>query len=208
MRVVAVSQRRLPPTRRGAIVRDALDIRWPKWLSGYGMLAIALPNEPDLAIEVLASLPVHGVVLGGGDALVANGGTSQACDDTEMTILRYAHERGLPVLGVCRGMQLMVHYFGGRTYRDECHANVRHTIVVRGRPQEVVCSHKWTVREVPDDLQEVVRCGHLVEAIQHPVLPWLGTMWHPEKLREPACGLGDQFIEAVIEHSGSGNCLR
>lgn len=39
-------------------------------------------------------------------------------DDFDYALLRLASERQIPVLGICRGMQIINTYFGGTLYQD------------------------------------------------------------------------------------------
>ena len=54
------------------------------------------------------------------DGLLLTGG-GECCrdrDDFDYALLRLASERQIPVLGICRGMQIINTYFGGTLYQD------------------------------------------------------------------------------------------
>lgn len=180
--------------------RDALDQAWYQTLSGAGLRAIVLPNFPEIPGGVgglLADLGLSGVILSGGNDLVDHSAVSGTAaperDAFEAQLIDACAERELPVLGVCRGMQVMVcHYGGGITEIDE-HVATRHRLdTVPGNRmglenREAVNSfHGFAVREA--DLGSVLAPAArapdgTIEAVHHPSLPQAALMWHPE--REP-----------------------
>ena len=93
-----------------------------------GGLPVLLPHTRDeaLAAEMLDHL--DGLLLsGGGDVNPARYGEEMipACgepdaqrDDFELLIGRLALERGMPIFGICRGIQLMTVLMGGTLYQD------------------------------------------------------------------------------------------
>jgi putative glutamine amidotransferase len=93
--------------------------------SGGGLAALLPPDEhPDAAAETVARL--DGLVIAGGpDVAPARydeqagpytqepNGDSLARDAWELALIRAALERGVPLLGICRGMQLLNVALGG-----------------------------------------------------------------------------------------------
>ena len=104
----------------------ALGLDYPVAVAAGGGLPVVLPPHLDLAGELIGRL--DGLVLSGGHdldpALYAQpphpelGPIDPANDRWEMALLRAALERGIPVLGICRGMQLMNVTYGGSLYQD------------------------------------------------------------------------------------------
>ena len=67
------------------------------------------PTTRQLALAAVGELALAGVVLSGGGDLQRYGGDDPRRDATEQALLDRALERGgLPLLGVCRGMQALV----------------------------------------------------------------------------------------------------
>ena len=102
-----------------------LPASYPRVIARAGGRAVLLPPEVDGAEETVAAL--DGLVLsGGGDldpALYGQAphpltrGVAPERDRGELTLLRAALAEGLPVLGVCRGAQLIVVAAGGSLHQ-------------------------------------------------------------------------------------------
>jgi GMP synthase-like glutamine amidotransferase len=92
-------------------------------LEGIGSIAAALERNRIACREVgQASRPVHSPVdLTHADGLILMGGPMSANDDLpwvphELAAIREAVQRGIPVLGVCLGAQLIARALGARVY--------------------------------------------------------------------------------------------
>ncbi len=132
-------------------------------------------------------------------------------DKFELELLHAALSRDLPVLAVCRGMQLLNVALGGSLYQDlgemvcdpsagksVCHRGPQHTDTthpVHLEPQTflsrcvgqhtllVNSHHHQGVRELPADLHSSGRSEDgLIEAVEHATKTCvLGVQWHPER---------------------------
>ncbi|MEA2143529.1 MAG: putative glutamine amidotransferase [Solirubrobacteraceae bacterium] len=178
--------------------------------------AIALMLSPD---DAVAEDP--GQLLGMLDALILAGGsdvdpssygaephpetsnTRPERDRFEMALARAALERGMPVLGICRGMQVLNVACGGTldqhlsdlgTHRHTPGAFCDHEVVLTpgslaaraaGSEQLAVKSHHHQgVARVGDGLEATGRTPDdaTVEAIERPGDGFaLGVLWHPEE---------------------------
>jgi len=161
--------------------RDALDHRWPKFLALAGITTIAAPNEPSLVESLFRDIEPGGILLTGGNDLVGLGGDAPERDLTEEQLIEGALERELPLLGVCRGMQMLQHYYGVPLNRVDGHVTPRQDILFQGTRITVNSYHRFGTRSTVPELQvcaiaddgviKAVRAGGSV----------LGIMWHPER---------------------------
>ena len=181
MRKVAITQRVTVIPEYGER-RDCLDQAWPRFIAACGLLPLPLPNVIDVALALCGGSDLAGLVLTGGNDLAALGGVAPERDATENALLDAAESRGLPVLGVCRGMQLIQQRCGVPLQRVEGHVTRRQVIQVNGESTEVNSYHRFAARESrpPLDVWAVAADG-VVKAIRHTARPTTGIMWHPER---------------------------
>ncbi len=181
-----------------------------------GGLALLLPNTSPDAAEAYLDL-VSGLVLTGGDDVAprfygeephpAIDLVDDRRDAFEIALLRAAHARRMPLLAICRGVQILNVAFGGDLYQDLPsqtgntlgHAQRRlddgpwHELNVEPpsllarlsgpAPLHVNSFHHQACRRAGRGLvptARAVRDGS-IEALEDPSLPfWLGVQWHPE----------------------------
>jgi putative glutamine amidotransferase len=197
MKTVAVTQRVVVDPPHGTR-RDCLDQVWVKFLLGCGLIPIPVPNSVDAALTICEQ--VGGIVLTGGNDLTAYGGDAPDRDATETALLDLAERRDLPVLGVCRGMQMIQHRFGSRLERVQGHVAPRQRISIDGRNVEVNSFHNFGATEVhPPLMTWAIADDGVIKAVKHAGRRMLGVMWHPERLDPFAAddlALFSRFFEA------------
>lgn len=188
MKRVALTQRLVRDPRSGEL-RSALDVRFAELLGELGLLPVPLPPLPDPA-PWLDALGIDGLLLSGGNDL-AHLSDDPLCarrEALERRALRAAFERDLPILGVCRGLQQLVSLDGGRLGSVRGHAGRPHDVTIRASrflPDAVAAVnsyHDFGVVETGTALGPVAWAPDgTIEAVEHPELPILGVMWHPER---------------------------
>lgn len=199
-RRVAVSQRCDAVAGRDE-VRDALDVRLTALLWELGFLPVPLSSAIGDHGEYLEALMLDAVVLSGGNDI----GQTPGRDRLETALLVHAIARRLPVVGICRGMQMINHHQGGDIRSVSGHAAVRHWIsgpLVEPTGRDVNSYHDQGMldADLGDELEAVAWSEDgLVEALCHHEWPWLGIMWHPE--RDPQVAEADQrLFQEHLEH--------
>jgi gamma-glutamyl-gamma-aminobutyrate hydrolase PuuD len=196
MKAVGVTQRVVVDPPHGTR-RDCLDQVWVKFLLGCGLIPIPIPNSVDAALTICES--VQGIVLTGGNDLAAYGGDAPERDETETALLDLAERKNLPVLGVCRGMQVIQHRFGSRLQRVHGHVAPRQRISIDGRSVEVNSFHNFGAMEVyPPLVTWAIADDGVVKAVRHTERRMTGVMWHPERL-EPFASDDVALFSRVFE---------
>lgn len=166
--------------------RDTVAQAWPAFLNQFfpELEWILLPNLGESLPAYLEAWRLEGFILTGGNDL----GESALRDTTEMALLDYAKTYSLPVVGVCRGLQVLQHYFGGALSACDATAHVAttHSVFSSGENTmwEVNSYHRFGVLQA--DLALGLRplalsTDGLVEALCHESLPFYGMQWHPER---------------------------
>lgn len=180
MKIVGVSQRVDTFPERNE-TWDALDQRLAAFLAIGGHVPVPVPNALGGAIhEWLTVVHPAAVVLSGGNDI----GQCAERYDTELALLTYAQERHLPVLGICRGMQMLAHWSGTGLHPVQGHVRTRHCLS-GGIVGEVNSYHGFALATCPVDFEVLARSEDgEIEAIRHQSLPWEGWMWHPEREAE------------------------
>lgn len=184
------------------IGRQGRTINYEKAFFKLQIPAITTLSVADIATSSAILLP------GGGDITPAFFGQEMAESkniDTELDIiqlhaLEYALKSGIPVLGICKGMQIINVFFGGTLFQhmpfwenhifrgeDQFHetsileGNILHTLY--GTSVTVNSAHHQSIDKPGADLQIIqTATDGTPEAIAHTSLPVLGVQWHPERL--------------------------
>lgn len=194
-RRIGVTQRVEVLSQRGER-RDTVDQAWVPLLEGLGFVPVLLSNRHRDPAGYTTSLELDALLLSGGNDIADQGESTSVAperDETERKLLRWAAQRMVPVLGVCRGFQMMNVHLGGRLVRAQGHVGTVHAtraLCDDGRlPAGVNSSHDWAItREtLAGELDPLaVAEDDTIEFAHHRRLPWLGIMWHPErKIAEP-----------------------
>jgi N5-(cytidine 5'-diphosphoramidyl)-L-glutamine hydrolase len=182
VKIVAITQRVAVAPEYGER-RDCLDQAWARFFLACGLLPLPLPNVVDVALAMFRRADVAGLVLTGGNDLAALGGDAPERDATENALLEDAESRNLPVIGVCRGMQVIQQRHAVPLRRIQGHVTRRQTIDIEGKETEVNSYHNFGASESrpPLDAWAHARDG-IVKAIRHSEQPVTGIMWHPERI--------------------------
>lgn len=173
--------------------RDSLDQRWYELFEALGMKVLPIPNGLQDINTWLNEMKCDAFILTGGNdisGLEESKNTSPDRDHTEFALLKYSYDLSIPVFGVCRGLQVMNIFFGGKLQRVSGHAATSHSIKFcfdqskNWESKEVNSFHEWGISK--DNLaKELIPCAYdddgNIEAAMNRELKWLGVMWHPER---------------------------
>jgi putative glutamine amidotransferase len=177
--------------------RDALDQRWPQLIEALGWVPVPVPNGLKDPQTWARAVGVDALLLSGGNDLTGLPGAHAEAperDHCETLLLDLAQALQWPVLGVCRGMQMLNRYLGGQLIPVPDHVAVRHVLqraepaprLLTALPQtlEVNSFHGFGIAAagLARSLVPVMLDGEgRVEAAEHRALPWAAIMWHPER---------------------------
>ncbi|MGI9518350.1 MAG: glutamine-hydrolyzing GMP synthase [Pirellulaceae bacterium] len=148
--------------------------------------------------------------------LILSGGPNSVYDDKAPHPHPGIFELGIPILGICYGMQLICEAMGGkvdgtptREYgRAICQVTGEDSLLA-GWPAEsqVWMSHADQVQSISDDFISLARTGTCpIAAVKHRELPFYGIQFHPEVTHTPQGSLLlDNFLKHVCGCKGTWN---
>jgi len=173
--------------------------------SQYSMLIARRIRECNVYCEILphnaswqdvARLNVKGFVLSGGPASVYGEAAPLAPS--------YIFEKGLPVLGICYGMQLLAHQLGGRVTPGEKH-EYGHTVIHQSEQSELFAdlppaipvwmSHGDRITQMPSGFRSLAYSDNSPVAVMGNEHGMLGLQFHPEVVHTPQ---GKQIIRNFL----------
>lgn len=213
-----------------------LNSAYVRSISDCGAVALVIPVLPDTKTAYSVVTKLDGLVLtGGGDldpGLYGRPGATkvrnvqQERDRTELALFQAARDLGVPVLGICRGIQVINVACGGDLYTDipseyitwvnhysedddECHwvslsRESRLFGAIGAGEVKVNSYHHQAVKRLGSGLRAVgwAQDG-LIEAVEAEDGTWLvGVQWHPERMGDEASRRLFQWFVAAAKEWG------
>jgi len=187
--------------------RDGLSQDWSKLFGELDLIPVFIPNTIDNIKLFLDSIGINGIILSGGE----NIGVDLERDSTEIKLIQYGIDNNLPIFGVCRGMQMINHFFKGTILINSSKDHVGNTheikisnnILSNNSNSELILVNSFHNNIIKDenigeDLIIFARSvsDNTVEGIFHQKYKILGVMWHPERKQKQKNG----FIIKDIFH--------
>jgi putative glutamine amidotransferase len=199
---------------------------------GAGGVPLLVPPDPvyeEDASDVLDAL--DGLILVGGEDIspalyghephVETDRPNERRDRAELGLLRGAVARDMPVLGICRGLQMLNVLYGGdlvqhvgevtelAPHRARLGEFGRHEVAISGgQLRDLLGDHVTDVHSHHHQSLGTIGPGlvttgtahdGLVEAVEDPTKDFcVGVLWHPEE--EPTTG-GAPLFRALVEHA-------
>ena len=177
---IVVSQRYDWVDNRGEF-RNNLDQRFVEFLTRLGGRVFPIPTMPNDIKYVKAWLNeanIKIIVLSGGNDI----GSCPQRDALESNLIGLAQELELPLIGVCRGMQMIAKTFGSELHGISNHVNTSHDIIVGSKRYKVNSFHNYAVTKCPAGFSTLARAHDgSIEAFESTSNKILGVMWHPER---------------------------
>jgi putative glutamine amidotransferase len=134
-------------------------------------------------------------------------------DERELALIKCFAEKGKPIMGVCRGLQILNVFFGGSLIQDLKNADEHSTqggvyrfhptIAAKGELIEALFGESPITNSYHHQAIKQIGCGLIpiqwsdggktVEAIRHKDLPIFAVQWHPERM----CQGSDRYAGAI-----------
>jgi putative glutamine amidotransferase len=171
------------------------------WAAGGEPLTFLPVANSDWAIRLAG---IDGVIMPGGADIDPTNygqdpisdqlyGVDSLQDSVDISLVRHVIDNGIPLLAICRGMQITNVALGGTLVQHMDHPHLHHVSTVTVDPSatelgltnpqlEVSCYHHQAIDRLADGLTAIARAdeGH-IEAVRIDSPGWaFGVQWHPE----------------------------
>lgn len=170
--------------------RDVLSQDWSKFFEKLEINPLLIPNTIKNISSFLEDMHVHGLILSGGD----NIGDNPDRDETEQKIIDYSFAKKIPLIGICRGMQVLNTFFGGaiETLENSKHVGNPHSVSLNKNFASFLQTENLQVNSFHNNIIKLENLGknlkpfavandYTIEGFYHTKLPMFGVMWHPER---------------------------
>ncbi|WP_286928703.1 MULTISPECIES: gamma-glutamyl-gamma-aminobutyrate hydrolase family protein [Aeromicrobium] len=160
------------------------------------------------AVVLMGGEDVDPSFYGGASTYPGSGHHEPDADQAHIDAVHRCLAAGTPLLGICRGLQVLnvalggtlVQHLGSQRHRaegDDHFVRNRVTVTHDGlgaavdASQDVRCAHHQAVDRVADGLLVAARAADgVVEAVVHETAPITGVQWHPEHAETADLQLG------------------
>ncbi len=163
----------------------------------------------DTPASKLKELGIGGIIISGGPNSVYDADSPQ-CDPAIFSL-------GVPVLGICYGMQLMAQTLGGTVSQGSVQEYGETDITVDPQndlfnglaaTQTVLMSHGDKVTQLPHGFEQVAtspdKAGDIVAAMANTSRQFYGVQFHPEvELTEHGQAMLDGFLKRICQFKGN-----
>jgi anthranilate synthase len=144
------------------------------------------------------------------DLVVLSPGPGRPDDFALARVIEAARERGLPIFGVCLGLQAIAEHFGGMlAVLPEPHHGKRSRVrllggrLFAGLPRELSAGRYHSLVARPETLPAEIQITAVTDdgtvmALEHRELPIAAVQFHPESLLTQEGGLGQAIIDRAV----------
>ncbi|MBF7069473.1 gamma-glutamyl-gamma-aminobutyrate hydrolase family protein [Campylobacter volucris] len=181
LKFIAISQRIIENNTYFEL-RECLALEWGEFFNKNLQNFLPLPLSYEIDFKKYAR-SISAVILSGGNDLYKfdKNDISKKRDEYESNIIAYCIKNNLPLLGICRGAQMIASYFRSHLIKCENHIQ-NHNIYVKNKKINVNSFHNFAIDKLSDEFEILAKANdNTIEAFKHKNLNIYGIMWHIER---------------------------
>lgn len=143
-------------------------------------------------------------------SVILSGGPNNIGEAQRLNFDQKIFEMGIPVLGICYGMQLMSDYFKGVVDSNvikeygQCEVEIDTTSPIfegLSNKEKVLMSHGDTVKVLPEGFKVIAKSGEAIAGVGNDEKRMYGVQFHPEvDLTENGMKIFENFIRKVAKY--------
>lgn len=170
---------------------DFSDHYWIQAFSKKKINFVLIPNHKKISETILKEINL--LILSGGNDVLSREKTSKIRNVVELNLIKNSIKKKIPILGICRGAQLLNIFFGGKLTKINNHMNTRHQIFFEDK--KILNREKLTVNSyhnygiiknnLSKDFQMLaIDKSENIEMFISKKNRIIGSMWHPEREKD------------------------
>ena len=168
---------------------DFLDYNWIKYFEKKNYNFYIIPNSKRNFLKISKKIKPNLIILAGGNDLFQNNKYVKNRLKVEKDLINYGISKKIPILGVCRGMQLINHFFKGKISKVKGHMRKKNRVIFKQKIFskkyiDITSYHNYGIKK--KDMASKFDAlatdkNENIEMFKHKKLNILGVMWHPER---------------------------
>lgn len=179
---IAITQRLVQHNSYNEL-REALSTEWGALFDAKFSAFLPLPLCFEIPFTCYENV-IKGCILSGGNdlSIFNNLQENNIRDEYEKNVIARCIQLQIPLLGVCRGAQVLAHFFGSEIKPCQNHIGTHLVRDSWGNEFRVNSFHNYAITNLSADLECLaVAEDNSIEAFKHKSLPFYALMWHIER---------------------------
>ena len=184
---------------------DFIDHNWISYFDKKKIKFTIIPNSTSFDFSHISKKNIKLIILPGGNDLFSKIYLSKVRLKNELDLINFGIRYKIPILGVCRGMQVINLFYKGKQKKIKNHMRIRHKVYFNNNffNKKSIDLNSYHNFAIPINLlgENLTPIGldksKNVEFFRHNKLRIFGTMFHPE--REKKKNFLEIFIKKILK---------
>ncbi len=168
---------------------DFVDHYWIDYFDKKKIEFTIIPNSRIFNFNQIQKKKIKLIILPGGNDLISKSYLSKIRLNNEIKLINFGLKNNIPILGVCRGMQVLNYFYKGRQKKVKNHMRTRHEVYFENNffNKKKLIVNSFHNFGIPKNLlaKNLLPIGFdkkkNVEFFKHKQLKIFGVMFHPER---------------------------